>query len=139
MALITGNRHSSIHFGQCLAPGAAHATGHRDRHASLAQLVEHALRKRMVMGSIPIGGCAFVIVARTWSLTCGCIAKRTIKHETSDYESKSWVRNCGWHRIRCTMAKAFANNDHFVLQLQNGLAFIIAQQHFAQIKIPAGK
>ena len=24
--------------------------------ASLAQLVEHALRKRMVMGSIPIGG-----------------------------------------------------------------------------------
>ena len=25
--------------------------------ASLAQLVEHALRKRMVMGSIPIGGC----------------------------------------------------------------------------------
>jgi hypothetical protein len=25
--------------------------------ASLAQLAEHALRKRMVMGSIPIGGC----------------------------------------------------------------------------------
>ena len=28
-----------------------------DQHqASLAQLAEHALRKRMVMGSIPIGG-----------------------------------------------------------------------------------
>ena len=26
------------------------------RSASLAQLAEHALRKRMVMGSIPIGG-----------------------------------------------------------------------------------
>lgn len=26
------------------------------RYASLAQLAEHALRKRMVMGSIPIGG-----------------------------------------------------------------------------------
>ena len=26
------------------------------RMASLAQLAEHALRKRMVMGSIPIGG-----------------------------------------------------------------------------------
>ena len=25
-------------------------------HASLAQLVEHALRKRMVVGSIPTGG-----------------------------------------------------------------------------------
>ena len=31
--------------------------------ASLAQLVEHALRKRMVMGSIPIGGCfAFIFM-----------------------------------------------------------------------------
>ena len=29
--------------------------------ASLAQLVEHALRKRMVMGSIPIGGCILQI------------------------------------------------------------------------------
>ena len=27
------------------------------RNASLAQLVEHALRKRMVVGSIPTGGC----------------------------------------------------------------------------------
>ena len=27
-----------------------------DFKASLAQLAEHALRKRMVMGSIPIGG-----------------------------------------------------------------------------------
>ena len=29
--------------------------------ASLAQLAEHALRKRMVMGSIPIGGFFFIL------------------------------------------------------------------------------
>ena len=54
--------------------------------ASLAQLVEHALRKRMVMGSIPIGGCigdvtAFVVACaapgtggfrrrRAWTQCC---------------------------------------------------------------------
>ena len=30
--------------------------------ASLAQLVEHALRKRMVVGSIPTGGFAVMLV-----------------------------------------------------------------------------
>ena len=29
----------------------------RNTIASIAQLVEHALRKRMVVGSIPTGGC----------------------------------------------------------------------------------
>ena len=33
--------------------------------ASLAQLVEHALRKRMVRGSIPLGGCLFLFCDRT--------------------------------------------------------------------------
>ena len=35
--------------------------------ASLAQLVEHALRKRMVMGSIPIGGSVGKCVKRRGS------------------------------------------------------------------------
>ena len=33
--------------------------------ASLAQLVEHALRKRMVVGSIPTGGCA-IGIGKSW-------------------------------------------------------------------------
>jgi hypothetical protein len=33
--------------------------------ASLAQLVEHALRKRMVRGSIPLEGCLFLFCDRT--------------------------------------------------------------------------
>ena len=32
--------------------------------ASLAQLVEHALRKRMVVGSIPTGGFAYLAATR---------------------------------------------------------------------------
>ena len=42
--------------------------------ASLAQLVEHALRKRMVAGSIPTGGCAchpFSLVVRA-PILAGC-------------------------------------------------------------------
>ena len=35
---------------------------HDLRNASIAQLVEHALRKRMVVGSIPTGGLAVLIV-----------------------------------------------------------------------------
>ena len=34
------------------------------RQASLAQLAEHALRKRMVMGSIPIGGLLYFEAGR---------------------------------------------------------------------------
>ena len=49
--------------------------------ASIAQLVEHALRKRMVMGSIPIGGsCAddmgalqhVTVVSRILVAACSC-------------------------------------------------------------------
>ena len=34
--------------------------------ASLAQLVEHALRKRMVMGSMPIGGSVGKCPEKAW-------------------------------------------------------------------------
>ena len=53
-----------VAMGQQQQGGAARAGAERARteragasgRASLAQLVEHALRKHMVMGSIPIGG-----------------------------------------------------------------------------------
>ena len=48
--------------------------------ASLAQLVEHALRKRMVRGSIPLGGCIIGILAdqcaRTHTYTTTATNKR---------------------------------------------------------------
>ena len=36
--------------------------GKEEFNASLAQLVEHALRKRMVVGSIPTGGLSRVLI-----------------------------------------------------------------------------
>ena len=42
-------------------------------NASVAQLAEHALRKRMVMGSIPIRGCCLTCLA-----ICECMALHTV-------------------------------------------------------------
>ena len=41
-------------------------------YASLAQLAEHALRKRMVMGSIPIGGC----ISQLWQAELAQVSRR---------------------------------------------------------------
>ena len=43
----------------------ANFDGHSLTAASIAQLVEHALRKRMVRDSIPLGGCLFLFCDRT--------------------------------------------------------------------------
>ena len=45
-------------------------------NASVAQLAEHALRKRMVMGSIPIRGCSIGLVCR--HTTCGVAKAPTL-------------------------------------------------------------
>ena len=74
-------------------------------HASLAQLAEHALRKRMVMGSIPIGGCmmlrkhakrgmGFSTVTAQW-LRTGLVLLRSWV--------PPWLRLCGHFVCMCLL------------------------------------
>ena len=68
--------------------------------ASLAQLAEHALRKRMVVGSIPTGGFA-VLPARCQLLEWRCPA-----HPTGSSYSKT--EDVGESRISCSNERAGA-------------------------------
>ena len=68
--------------------------------ASLARLVEHALRKRMVVGSIPTGGFA-VLPARCQLLEWRCPA-----HPTGSSYSKT--EDVGESRISCSNERAGA-------------------------------
>ena len=70
--------------------------------ASLAQLAEHALRKRMVVGSIPTGGYVFNSAQRMRRagprricIHCSCSYKENVRHE-----SKLILRGhcAGWRR-----------------------------------------
>ena len=57
--------------------------------ASLAQLVEHALRKRMVMGSIPIGG---FLPCR--AVPCGNSSQEGIRLENNSQKAEAPQRCC---------------------------------------------
>ena len=47
--------------------------------ASIAQLVEHALRKRTVVGSIPTGG--FISSSNFWRRLCSVISGPTARYQ----------------------------------------------------------
>ena len=65
--------------------------------ASLAQLAEHALRKRMVMGSIPIGGLSY-------SFTSGGAGPRAkaARNGATRIPSSSWAKGLGTHNVWTT-------------------------------------
>ena len=51
-------------------------------HAPLAQLAEHALRKRMVVGSIPTGGYMRILYAVALARWHGAMVRRLLRNHT---------------------------------------------------------